>query len=323
VKSWIQDSLNLFSDEKPTVKAKRESKIHISTTSRFKLITKRFHLYLFKFVLWTFLFVPLLVGLFSGLLFDSLNSFNSFSDVNHQLSVLGKASYQGNLFLSSFAYEILFAAVPSMKILNASPQKTLLENLAFFSTVNAQLQEVFLERDKVDPAVEKILKNTICPYVKSKSDCEIATSGQINGLLSLNSKYYETSNYYVSLFHQNPTAATAMMVTAGYVAAITPDLTTFNEIYPYLIDYVVEKFDTIVVQSKSARTTYFLMIYLATILFALFLKEVPLKKLRRIEHIRRKVLKIIPYSVIQENRIMSFYIVRTYQNEVESIKNLL
>jgi len=213
--------------------------------------------------------------------------------------------------------------MPTMKILNAEPRIQLTENLNEFKTVNSQLQEAFLERDNIDPFIEGILKDTICPYVETQSDCEISTNGKVNGLLSLNSLYYETSNYYISLFHQNPTPLMAVTVTTGYVAAITSVLNTFNEIYPFIMDYIVEKFETIVDHSKSARIIYFLMTYLATILFAIFLKELPLRKFRKIEQTRRKMLKIIPYRFIQENRILGFYLIRTYGAEVETIKNLL
>jgi len=64
-------------------------------------------------------------------------------------------------------------------------------------------------------------------------------------------------------------------------------------------------------------------IYLAISIYTVFLYLKPLKDFQKVDIGRRKILKIIPVNVFQENKALKFYLLQDFTNEIEEIKSVL
>ena len=287
--------------------------------------TQKMDFYLLKFTIISLLFIPILIGLFCGSLLGSMSSFRSFEEVKNQMSVLGEAMYEANMLVNSFAYGVLFMSQPAMLIHNMPPQLQLAKSLQIFSGINNRLTHVFLQKENLDPDVVNVLKSDVCSYLtlNLQNSCAKTTKEGLNGLLSVNADYLQTAIFYFNQYQENPTLQNIMLTSAQYISITSPILLTLNHAYRFLIDHILEKFDIIVHDTLNNERSYFIGVCLTIFLSKVFIYFVLIKKLVRIDLTRRKILKIIPFDVLQDNKILVYYLQNSFGREVENIKNLL
>ena len=95
------------------------------------------------------------------------------------------------------------------------------------------------------------------------------------------------------------------------------------EIYPIMMAHILEGFEETVQTSINDEATFIIVIFVTVILYTIFIYLKPLKDFQKVDIGRRKILKIVPVAVIQENKALKFYLMQDFKTEVEGIKNQL
>ena len=139
-------------------------------------------------------------------------------------------------------------------------------------------------------------------------------------MLALNEDYLSASQKYVGAFLSNPGLLTLISVALPYLSAVSNLLSTLNVTYPRLIRRIRTGFEDEVSKSLQRELEYFFAVLSVAIVYLLFIYFVPVRRLKRADSSRRKILKVIPLKMIQENKIFSWYLINEFQSEVPSIK---
>lgn len=203
------------------------------------------------------------------------------------------------------------------------------ENVKTFNGLNPLLIETFLSSKKqdIDPFLVEILQNNICKHFDgmSKLMCLYATNGQQMGLLSMNTDYYNTISGILSAVGpgSNVTLAQMLVMYAGLLGKLNGEMHVMEDIYPVMISHVLEDFYGTVEASKDDEVRYIVAIFATVIAYVVFICVKPLRCLRKVDLGRRKILKIIPVNIIQENKALKFYLMQDFKAEIEQIKNSL
>ena len=323
-KTFIKTSYDL-------IDAKKVENIHVKSktnlpTKRNKIFTsQKMIYYLLKFTIVSLFFIPPLIGLFYGSLLGSMSSFYLFEEIKDQMGVLGEAMEEANMLVNSFAFAILFGANPLMKIHNLSPYVQLTKSLDIFSTINNKLTHVFLQKENLDTDVVSMLKNDVCSYLSNdlQDPCLTTTKNGLNGLLSVNADYYQTSIYFFNRYQENPTILNALTLSGEYISITTKTLLTLNFSFKFLVDHILAKFERVIDNTLENERIYFGAVCATIAISMIYIYFVLIKKLKRIDFARRKILKIIPFDVVQQNKILSYYLRNSFRKEVDEIKNIL
>ena len=325
--NFIQSCYDMFEESRPAFRRKLKSGSTSTASKRVRTYTSMsLNIYLLFLSSISLLFIPILIGLFCGSLIGSMSAFKSFEVVKNQMSVVSEALYQGNMFIYSFAFIVLFGQSPLMKVQNRPPIEPIYENLELFGEINNKLTHVFLKQKTLDPVIVSIMKDTVCPYLEKTATtqhfCRISTKDGVNGLLSINSEYLQLGNFYIKQYLENPSLRTPQWISA-YIDAANPTLSTINYAYPFLANHIMENFHLLVEKTLNKERLYFLGVCVTIVIYLAFIYFVTIRNLKQVDFTRREILKIIPFNVIQENKVLSFYLKNNFGEEVETIKNIL
>ena len=88
-----------------------------------------------------------------------------------------------------------------------------------------------------------------------------------------------------------------------------------------MIDHVMGKLEKIVDTSLNEEITYFVIIVVAIVVYGVFVRIKCLEDLKRTDLGRRKILKIMPYEILQDNKAFIFYLIKNFRKETQDIKN--
>ena len=325
-KAFIQDAFDLFVEERSMKASKREAKSQ-NGTSQTNLTMSAMNKHLTLIAVVSLIAIPMFAGLFIGTLVKSINTFNTLGSVNKGLTMLSVGYFQSSLLMSNFIYNMVFSTNPTMMLMNNAPKVQQLKNLNDFNGLNQKLIGSFLssKEREIDPFLVEILQSNVCKYMDdiNKVACEVSTNSQKMGLLSMNTDYYNTMLNVVTSVGPNTTLSQAVVMFAKILPKVTGEMRVMQDIYPVMISHILENFTEEVSSSKQDEATFIAIIFVTVIVYTGFMYLKPLKDFRRVDIGRRKVLKIVPASISQENKALKFYLMQDFKAEIEEIKNTL
>jgi len=326
-KDFIQDAFDLFTQERSKIALRLLKKAHRNIGPARNYNMTRLNRELLKLIGSALVFVPLFVGLFIGTLVKSINTFYSLESVNDQISLLSNGCYLSNMLMSSLVYTIVFRTSPTMLIRNQQPIMQVNETIQEFNTLNPALIDAFLtpENGEVDPYLQDILQTKTCDYLDSvsKLTCEVATNGRNVGLLSMNTEYYNLITYIASAVGSTSSLAQAIILFSSLLNKILGDMTALEGIYPLMIAHIIKQFASTVQGAVENEETFFVIICAAIAVYALFIYFKPLRGLKKVDLGRRKILRIIPFHLVQENKALKYYLIQDFKKEIEDIRSVL
>ena len=324
--SFYNLSIDTINAPEPKRAAKKIKNMDAFTNNRTYIttgVTQR----LFKIVI-----VPLLLSIafeiFFGVnLIESISTFNSFEKMNNQIISLNDASYQADLFICVFAFYFIFPATYNFRIYNQLPKNQLIPPLDKLKNFNEDFTTLFLTDDDgaLDSVIEDVLKGPLCKYVHKQfiPDCLSATKGESNGLLAINSDYIGASNELLTSIAAAKSVGAAVQIIAKYNAAVMSDLTVIKEIYPAIVNHIVSNLNKKANSTLDRGVGFFVAIILFALAYQLFIYILPIRKLSEMDNGRRMVLKTIPYNIIEESKILNFYLVNEFRHEVQGMTYFL
>jgi len=284
------------------------------------------HKFLMKRVILALIFMPILIGLFTVTLVKSISTFYSLASVNDQISVLTKGAYQSNVAMGHLIYATLFQFTPSMLLENKPPYDQVNETISDLSNLNIRLINKFLnEPEEVDPLIKDVLQSNTCDYLNPQSMalCYYSTNGQKMGLLSINTDYYNTIYGVKTAMKTRSSYSTLITLLGKVLEKVVGEMTALEDIYPFLIQHVVDKFTDTTDSAKSDEIKFFVVICLVIAMFAGYIFWKPLKDMRKADIGRRKILKIIPLHILQENKGFKFYLMQDFKREIDDIRSIM
>jgi len=92
--------------------------------------------------------------------------------------------------------------------------------------------------------------------------------------------------------------------------------------YEYLSAHLLETLSEKTSAASEKRSEFLGIICTVMALYSLFLYFVPLKMFMQLDIARRRILNIIPYRIIQDNRMLGYYIVREFPKEIEGLNDI-
>ena len=264
-----------------------------------------------------------ITGIFISSTTNSISNFKSLYLLNDQLSVTARMEYGVNVFISNFYYETIFHNQTSMLFRNELSHDQLIKNFKVVENLNVDLLSAFFQQEKgvEDPIIQDMLNNQVCQYLPSDSAayCQKATDGQSIGILSINSNLYLTASSLFTLYMDNPTSDSAMIVFVPFNTVMLPSLYTLEAAYKFLNFHIQSLANNKINSIKYTSIEFYIEILIAITISTLLTILFTLRKLKYIDVSRGKILKIVSVQMIQDNKLLHFYLTRAFP-EYQSVK---
>ena len=314
-KKFSTECFRLLLKEKLEYKAKtmKETGFHKKDE---KLIIKDFLLYLIKFMLLSLLPILLTGILFIGLYLEYVVTFESLDQVNNQLSVTTRAESQISIVLGTFYIDMVFSNQTDI-LVKHKPTRTQLQNTArSLFNVNSDLKSVFTGRKGIfdDELIKYIMDASVCEFLSSSVQdyCAKATGNKGAGLQTLNSNIATLIDYYTTVYLNQPTFDNAKKILKAYGDTVRPLVETLEGVYEFLNAHILG-----VIQTKAEtfdRRGLIISIFIVIVisLSLVMIKWVIISRLQFLDTCRGSILRIIPASILFENKATRFYLNKYY-----------
>ena len=290
---------------------------------------RRMVLYLLRAITISLLLIPAFIIILEKDLQISITKFNTFVRITNQISVLNIASFEADMLMAAYAFDVSFWNRTDMSIYGMSGKAQVYDSLDSLSHLSMTLSEVFLQRD-IDPFIEDTLKNEGCMSLWDAfpQACETATRGGQSGVLTIINDYVGIAGPYIDKYYNSVTSyqqnlAGLRQLNIQFELAIYSDLIILKNIFFVLINHIIADFSDRLESALHQKVVLAFAIYGVALGYMLYLYFLPIKRLKMCDLARRKIIKIIPYHIIQENKIIAFYLVKDFSKEAEEIRTLL
>jgi len=261
----------------------------------------------------------------------SLNSstqhLENLDAIKNQASTVYYVGSQVKMMLPTFYVTIIFANDTSYKVRNNLPKQEMLSQLEVLAESTKTLLNTLTDEDGdiSDPLIKQILSGPACQYVTFNytQNCIQNTRGEEYALLGLQAAYKQVCDPMREFVKAaNPTWTLGVSTSLAYANMNTNYHFVIFDLYDYLTDHLVSVFiDT--AESYKDYTKKMFYECLAVFFAAMILIRVlVLWKLQLLDLGIRRILRIIPYKIIEENKVMSCYLARAFQNELKALKQL-
>ena len=155
------------------------------------------------------------------------------------------------------------------------------------------------------------------------NNCEKSTKGESIGLLALVSNYLDISQYYIGLYNTNATIAYAQQLLVPYAAEMDIDLPVLQFTFKFLNSYILDDLNLKVPAFIQQEAMQLWIILIVIVVSTALIRTVAVRRLLLLKIGRRRILKNIPYYMIQESRFMKSYLVKEFNTEIAGIRDIL
>ena len=271
--------------------------------------------------------VATIAGGFFAAYFTASTTFTDLEVKNNRLSIAHKLGYSFDQLLGAFYFTVIFYNSTEFTFRYGPPVEQFNVFLDYISTANELLLDSLTDANTgdIDPILQDFLRADMCSYVSDTVLANCLTTAQKYGagLLSMNTQYVQFNTLYYQKFLQTPTFVAAQTLLVDYAVAITSMVSVFPEAYEFLRSYLVDDFNNKIDSQKSESLTIFIILLIALALSTGIIQIITIAKLKDIDIGIRKILKLIPFTMIQENRLLGFYLKNEFKKELDDIKQFV
>ena len=239
------------------------------------------------------------------------NAFTYLQELNNQMLASYKIGTQAGMVLPSFYFYQTFRNSSDYKIRNSNPLDQFYLSVDQLHHANeALLNQVLAVHDDGDGEIQAIFTTNICSHVTSGSTgpCSDATNGDSNvGLLDINSKYYLVATQGMSNVLDNKSVT----------MALDPYSQVLKDVYQVLADHFLEHFQEAVSEDLSRNGSHFRFNVAVILVSAFFIRALVLVKFKEVDIGIRKILRVIPYQIIEDQKAFMQYLKREFHDELE------
>ena len=116
----------------------------------------------------------------------------------------------------------------------------------------------------------------------------------------------------VNMYTNSPTEDTADALVEPYSDAVRELMETLEASYDFLNDHLFILSEEKIEHFKSSQRIFFVCILLSIALAFIMIFFFSIKKYKEVDMGRGRILKMIPYNIIQDNRALDFYLKRDF-----------
>ena len=277
-----------------------------------------------KYVLFATALIIIIIILVALSLQKSMQDLENLDTINDKTKTIYSLRSNVRMLVPAQFFSMIFWNNTDYKIRNDVPANQLLFELDVLADANNIVLNALSDSNNevTDPIIKEILDGNVCQYVTSEYylNCIQDTKGSVFGLLGLQSLYVQITQT-MRQFATTPNPTFALTATLS-----TQFGNTHNNAYIVMFDiydYSLVGTFTEATEANKAEIQDIFYRNLAAVLVALFLiRTVVLTKLQVFDLGIRRILRIIPYKIIEENKVMGCYLARTFQDELRVMKHI-
>jgi len=281
----------------------------------------------FRILSASILLIFCMAGLFLATYFISDSTFNNLKITNDRLSLAHQLGYTFDLLVGAFYYTVIFQNETNYLWRYVSPTQEFETTLDYLSNANEKLLAVLPdpETGEIDPYLQSFLTSDVCPFLSVTAidmlSCQQLSKQGALGLLGLNNQYYQNTNNYFNQYLADPTFDAASDILNNYVTAIKSALRIIPKAYEFLRTYLLEDFNESVEDQRKEGLMLYLILLIGLVASIAIIQFVTINRLQDFDIGIKIILKLIPFNMIQENRLLGFYFKTEFKKELEDIKD--
>jgi len=245
------------------------------------------------------------------------SSFSELQEINQLMLVSYRVGTQAGMILPSFYFYQIFRNQSDYKIRDSAPLDQFYLSLDQLNQANQILiYQVLQAHDDGDGEIQSILTDKICTHVTSDSTgpCSDATGGNSQlGLLDMNSKYHLVAEQGMSNILNGKSVTTAL----------DPYSLVMKDVYQALAEHFLGHFHEAVHEDLSTSTTRFSINVSVILVLALIIRGLVLAKFKDVDIGIRKILRLIPYQIIEDQKAFMQYLKREFKDELEQAQGTI
>lgn len=282
-------------------------------------------IYGLRFVLLAFLLTAVVIALIINSLHSSTSNLETLDEINDKVFTVYDVASKVKMVIPSFYFNYLFYNYTEYKLRNQEPESEISRYMDAMKDANTILLETLMnDKGEIeDPVVKDILRGKVCSYCTDqyKANCMLHSNQESFGLLGLQPKLYD-------IFKILGEWLTSPVRTKAYASSLMARLSLnlidlhfiVYDVHDYLASHLVEQFVDTAQEMKQDAFKIFYINIVVTLVAMTLIRIIVLKKLQRLDIGIRRILRIIPYKIIQENKVMGFYLNRVFNNELKVLK---
>jgi len=269
-------------------------------------------IYMLKYLFLAFILIlpALAVFTYSYKTFEA--AFSDLDTINTKMVTSYQLGTQVSMILPSYYFLKNFGDDDTYLIKNISPLEQFYSSIADLNDANEVLVKQVLTSAVDDDYVYNMLNEDICDYVNSdsQSSCTSVTSSNSQiGLLDVNTMYYQSASQAIQDYVDGVTTS----------ESLDPYSLSLKDIYQTLAEHFLDLFKRAIYMNLSDDSYHLtinvLVIVLSTILIRIFV----LTKYKEVDIAIRKILRLIPYQIIEDNKIFMHYLKREFKDELNGV----
>jgi len=282
-------------------------------------------IYGLKYVLLAFLLTAVIITLITTALHRSVENFDSLDKINDRIMTVYDIASKVKMVQPSYFFAMIFFNNTDYTIRNSDPIKETIKYLdALGDSNNILLSSLTNENNEIDdPVVKDILSGQACKYCDKAyyNTCLTQTNGQSFGLLGIQPKMYDVFSIMRGFLEsKSKTQALAVQKMIEYGVFLNDLHFILYSIHDSLAAHLIGVFMKTADEKKDQVLRTFFINITVTIFSLALIRVIVLDKLRRLDIGIRRILRIIPYKIIEDNKVMAHYLNRAFDNEIKILK---
>jgi len=240
------------------------------------------------------------------------DSFDNLQKINGKMLISYDLGTEIGMISPSFYFYQNFRNSTSYRIRDSTPLDQFYTSLDQLNEANKILLAAILTNKVDDAYVHAMFTGNICDYVTADTNnsCASVTKGDDQvGLLNVNTLYHQVATKVM----------TALLNRTRNTLSLDSYSLTLKDVYQTLADHFLELFKSAVDENMMENSSYFALnigvIVVTTILIRVFV----FTKFQDIDIGVRKILRLIPYQMIEDNKMFMNYLKREFQQELKGI----
>ena len=299
---------------------KRPQSTSLISTNRREYSVKTLIVYISKYTFFAVILTLIIIGLVIFAFQQSIQNLHELDTINKKALAASAVLSQIQMLLPSFYFSIILHNDTSYKVRNDVPFKQLLLQYQVLGNANNLLIDAFSDSNNeiADPTIKDIFAGNPCKYVTDTyyNDCLIKSQGESFGLFGLQSLFSQICEP-MKTFASTPNPTFQLGITLSNIYSATNNNTHFviYDLYNYILDYLTASFIDLTEKKKKEMLKILVYTLVVGLVGLRVISMVILKRLKMLDLGIRRILRVIPDTVVQQNKIIGFYLARHFPNE--------
>ena len=310
------DNASIYDGTNKKALQKDRALIDVKSHDRIRVFSlKQLFLYMLKYLFLSLLFIVPSIVVFA-LSYKSFRAkFSHLETINNKMVISYRIGTQAGMILPSFYFYRCFHSYSDYKIRNDDPLDQFYLSVKELNNHNEILLTEILPVDdnSHDQYVHDMLTSDICSYVGSSfvSPCNEATGKDSGvGLLDINSKYYLVATQ----------GMTQVLGGTSPSTTLDPYSVVLKDVYQVLAEHFLDMFKTAVQSDLSANSYHFKWNVSVILISAILIRVFVLTRFKEVDIGVRKILRVIPYQVIEDQKAFLQYLKREFKEDLDKYK---